>query len=61
MQCSCKGCGERYPGCHSYCDKYKEWAKETHLQKEKIKEAKKYDWSDNYYLPSRSGKRKFEH
>lgn len=21
----CKGCEERYPGCHSKCEKYKEW------------------------------------
>ena len=22
-KCSCKGCNERYPGCHSKCEKYK--------------------------------------
>ena len=21
----CKGCAERYPGCHDKCGKYKEW------------------------------------
>lgn len=26
--CPCKGCQDRYVGCHSECDKYKEWRAE---------------------------------
>lgn len=27
-KCSCKDCKERYSGCHSACEKYKEYRKE---------------------------------
>lgn len=25
--CSCKGCEDRYPGCHDKCENYKAWKK----------------------------------
>ena len=58
MICPCKDCDKRKVGCHSECNKYKDWCIYDRDKKEKIKEQQKYDWSDNYYLPSRAGKRK---
>lgn len=29
-QCPCKGCAERYAGCHPTCGKYKSW-RELHI------------------------------
>ena len=37
--CACKDCTERYVGCHSDCDKYKDFLKRN----EKIKQKKKID------------------
>ena len=33
----CKGCAERYPGCHDKCEKYKEWKSKL----EKVNEERK--------------------
>lgn len=34
---SCKDCQDRYIGCHSNCEKYKEWKAKKNEEKEKIK------------------------
>lgn len=34
MVCPCKGCKDRYPACHSKCDKYKQWRKELDERRE---------------------------
>lgn len=35
MECKCKNCNERFIGCHSNCDSYKQY--KLHLAKEKEK------------------------
>lgn len=32
--CACKGCTERYIGCHSVCDKYKKFKEEEKAKHE---------------------------
>lgn len=34
MKCKCFQCEERYPGCHSKCDEYKQWRKWLDEQKD---------------------------
>lgn len=43
--CPCKSCKKRYVGCHSNCEKYKEWANKC--EKEKEKEYVRYIALDN--------------
>ena len=31
---SCKGCQDRYVGCHSKCEKYKQFKKENDIKRE---------------------------
>ena len=40
-QFSCKGCTERFVGCHAVCDKYTSAKKLGEEKKAKIREAKK--------------------
>lgn len=43
----CKGCTERYPGCHDHCEKYDTWKAEIKKQKDAEKEYKlsrREDW-----------------
>ena len=35
MKNPCKDCPDRYPGCHSKCERYKSWKKEWDELKEK--------------------------
>ena len=58
MKCPCKGCENRHLKCHSKCESYIEWAAYDKKQKEMARAQKQYDYSENYYLPSRRGKRK---
>lgn len=61
MKCPCKGCKERYVGCHAQCDRYRNWSNYDKAKKAKERKQKAYDreYTENYYLPSRAGKRKF--
>lgn len=43
MTSPCKGCPDRYPGCHDHCDKYQEW-------KAKYQEGKERSQKDRYTL-----------
>lgn len=38
--CPCKDCRDRYPGCHSKCDKYIIWKDANEANNKKIREAK---------------------
>ena len=60
MKCPCKDCEKRYVGCHSKCSDYKDWSNYDKNKKAEEKRQKAYDWNDNYYLPSRRGKRKID-
>ena len=59
MKCPCYGCDDRSVLCHSKCSKYQEWSVNDREQKEKERKQRIYDYSENYYTPSRAGKRKF--
>ena len=37
MVCPCKDCKERYPACHSHCNRYKEWRADLDKRKEENK------------------------
>lgn len=37
MKCDCKGCEDRYVGCHSVCEKYKKFQEENEKFREKLK------------------------
>lgn len=53
----CKDCVDRYPGCHSHCEKYKSWKAEWDSFKEKERKRKEQDevgWQSTY-----SPKRKY--
>lgn len=39
MLCPCRKCEDRYPACHSHCDRYKEWRADLDKRK---KESKAY-------------------
>lgn len=39
MLCPCRKCEDRYPACHSHCDRYKEWRADLDKRK---KESKTY-------------------
>ena len=43
MECKCKGCEERFVGCHAQCEDYKNYQKEWNAHKQKIKDAKNKD------------------
>ena len=36
----CKGCPDRYPGCHGSCEKYKEWSDLYHAEKAHLEKAR---------------------
>lgn len=36
----CKGCPNRYPGCHARCNDYKEWADRYHAQKQHLEDCR---------------------
>ena len=41
MVCPCKGCKDRYVGCHSKCEGYSQWRGEMKdIQKKRTKESK---------------------
>lgn len=42
-ECPCKGCPDRYIGCHSDCNGYKEWHNLEEVRKEKIRAAKEQE------------------
>lgn len=47
MKSPCKDCAERYVGCHSGCEKYKDFRQEldkqrTHINKAKEEQRNKY-------------------
>ena len=37
MVCPCKDCKERFPACHSHCNRYKEWRAKLDKLKEENK------------------------
>lgn len=37
MLCPCRKCKDRYPACHSHCDRYKEWRADLDKRKEESK------------------------
>ena len=37
----CKECGDRHPGCHGGCEKYKAWREEVDRKKNHIYESRK--------------------
>ncbi|MBO5389411.1 MAG: hypothetical protein J6A59_15010 [Lachnospiraceae bacterium] len=39
----CKGCTDRYLGCHDKCDKYREFKQYNEELKNKIRQEKQYD------------------
>ena len=39
-KCKCKGCTERYSGCHDHCESYKAYRKELDDYAEKKRKAK---------------------
>lgn len=39
----CDKCQDREPGCHSKCDKYKNWRTTRQQELDKIKDAKRLD------------------
>lgn len=41
----CKGCEERFPGCHADCERYKNWKTEHQARMEEKYAAKKLDES----------------
>lgn len=43
MNSKCKGCTERYSGCHTQCEDYKEYIKGLEEKKQIIKAAKSKD------------------
>ena len=40
MKAPCKNCTDRVVGCHSTCEKYKDWKKKDKERKQKIFESK---------------------
>lgn len=40
MICSCYGCTDRHPKCHSTCDKYKSFKEELEKQKAAVRPLK---------------------
>lgn len=36
----CKGCPDRYYGCHDHCEKYNQWKERLHERKAREKEYK---------------------
>lgn len=39
MTCKCKGCTDRYVGCHSTCEDYKKFQEENEKLKKRAREA----------------------
>lgn len=55
MQAPCKDCADRALGCHSVCEKYKEYAKQNE-ERRKLRE--KYNLENNLYWDTiRKGRR----
>lgn len=55
MQAPCKDCTDRQLGCHSVCEKYKEYAKQNE-ERRKLRE--KYNLENNLYWDTiRKGRR----
>ena len=55
MQAPCKDCTDRQLGCHSVCEKYKEYAKHNE-ERRKLRE--KYNLENNLYWDTiRKGRR----
>lgn len=56
----CKDCTERKQGCHSQCEKYKEW-KTAHEEENKIiAEARKQQWAIANYEFNKASVRKLK-
>lgn len=57
--CPCLKCETRKPGCHGYCERYREWAQIQKTRNEKIQQAKaREDDARNYAIEGRlKGKR----
>jgi len=47
IKCDCKGCKERYVGCHATCEKYQDFLKRNEV----IRKKRKYD----RYVSNNSG------
>ena len=43
MECSCKGCTERYIGCHDTCEKYKQYRMEWNKRKIEMRNKRRLD------------------
>lgn len=50
LSAPCKGCGDRVLGCHSTCDKYKQFAEE---RKEYVRRVKACRRKDREYMEAR--------
>lgn len=46
MECPCRWCKKRFPGCHSKCKDYKSWKK---WWKEAEQRRKDQNYKDNLY------------
>ena len=40
MKAPCRGCGERYPGCHDHCERYQEASTKWEEYKMRIRKVK---------------------
>lgn len=49
MVCPCKGCKERYLGCHSKCDGYSKW--KEHLKRVKSNRSEEAALNMYFNLP----------
>lgn len=61
MNNGCKGCCNRYVGCHSRCETYKEFSEELMEKKKKIKQAKAVENEYNKYKKNKIAKERKWH
>lgn len=55
-KCPCYKCDDRYPACHSYCEKYLAYRKILDDVNERVRLDKKL--ANDLFLSSRNGKKK---
>lgn len=44
--CPCRKCNDRIMGCHSVCDKYKEWSDKMKVENERVRAIKIKHYND---------------
>lgn len=53
MDCCCRGCGDRYVGCHSKCKTYLSWLDETRkVNQQKFEYLQNTDYRDESRVKS---------